>query len=107
MGNLLLLVQEAVGNALRHGRAKRVRVILAYDAEGLEVTIEDDGCGFDPAAVTGIREGHFGLAGMRERMSRLGGSLKIRSAPGQGAGIEIRIPRTDEIPEVPLPEERA
>ena len=107
MGNLLLLVQEAVGNALNHGKAEHVRVILNYDAEGLEVSIHDDGIGFDPAAIGGIREGHFGLAGMKERMSRLRGTIRIHSSLGDGARIDIRIPRSGDIGDDPLLEEQA
>lgn len=105
MGNLLLLVQEAVGNAFHHGQAARVEVILNYDAEGLEVGIQDDGCGFDPDSVAGISEGHFGLEGMRERMGRMRGSLRITSRPGEGARIDIRIPRSGEAGEGSLPVE--
>jgi len=107
MGNLLLLVQEAVGNALKHGKAERVRVILNYDAEGMDVSIHDDGIGFDPATVGGISEGHFGLAGMRERMSRLRGDIRIHSSLGQGARIDIRIPRSGDAGDDPLLEEQA
>ena len=102
MGNLLLLVQEAVGNALNHGKAAHVRVILNYDAEGLEVSIQDDGIGFDPAAVGGIGGGHFGLAGMRERISRLRGMIGIHSSPRNGARIDIRIPRSGDAGDDPL-----
>jgi len=107
MGNLLLLVQEAVGNALNHGKAAHVRVILNYDAEGLEVSIQDDGVGFDPAAVGGISEGHFGLAGMKERINRLRGDIRIQSSAGQGARIDIRIPRSGDTGDDTLLEEQA
>lgn len=93
MGNLLLLMQEAVGNAFRHGHARLVRVELQYDKEGLELRIEDDGEGFTPALALGTREGHFGLEGMRERMRRLRGSVEITSAPGRGACVRARISR--------------
>jgi signal transduction histidine kinase len=102
MGNLLLLVQEAVGNALNHGKAGHVRVMLNYDAEGVDVSIQDDGIGFDPAAVGGIGDGHFGLAGMRERISRLRGVIGIESSPGNGARISIRIPRSGDTGDDPL-----
>jgi signal transduction histidine kinase len=93
MGNLLLLMQEAVGNAFRHGHAAFVHVELNYEPEGLEMHIDDDGLGFDPASALGTREGHFGLQGMRERMRRLGGFMEIISVPGQGTRVRVHIPR--------------
>jgi signal transduction histidine kinase len=95
MGNLLLLMQEAVGNAFRHGHAGLVHVQLDYGADGLEVLIDDDGVGFEPDSALGTREGHFGLQGMRERMRRLGGTMEIVSAPGHGTRVRAYIPRAN------------
>jgi len=94
MGNLLLLVQEAIGNAFRHGQAAHVRVMLNYDTEGLELTVRDDGSGFDPATALAAADGHFGIDGMRERTGRMGGRFHLSSTPGEGTRIEVRIPRT-------------
>lgn len=93
MGNLLLLMQEAVSNSLRHGQATLVHVQLEYGAEGLEMRIDDDGIGFEPETALGTREGHFGLQGMRERMRRLGGAMDIVSATGHGTRVRAYIPR--------------
>lgn len=93
MGSLLMLMQEAAGNAFRHGHARHVRIALAYDAEGLEMRIDDDGAGFDPHTAPGTRGGHFGLESMRHRARWLGGSLEIASTPGSGAHVRIRLPR--------------
>lgn len=89
-GSLLLILQEAVGNAIRHGEAKRVSVLVAFDPCGIRLEIRDDGRGFDPAAAGG--SGHFGLAGMERRANELGGSLRIESAPGSGATLFFAIP---------------
>jgi signal transduction histidine kinase len=93
MGSLLMLMQEAAGNAFRHGGARRVRVLLAYAADALEMRVEDDGSGFDPLTAPGTRSGHFGLESMRHRTSWLGGGIGIASRPGSGASVCIRLPR--------------
>jgi signal transduction histidine kinase len=85
------LVQEALNNATRHGEAKRIRVDVAEDGELLRVRVADEGRGFDPDAVSG--EG-FGLIGMRERVTLAGGSLELRSAPGDGTTITAVLPAT-------------
>jgi signal transduction histidine kinase len=89
---LLLLAQEAVTNALKHGHPRQIELRLTFSPEALELAIEDDGGGFDPAASPGPDEGHFGLLGMRERLKRLGGTLSVQSAPGQTTSITARLP---------------
>jgi signal transduction histidine kinase len=93
MGSLLMLMQEAAGNAFRHGQARQVRITLAYDEAGLEMRIADDGAGFDPQSAPGTRGGHFGLESMRHRTRWLGGTIEIASTPGAGATVVIRLPR--------------
>ncbi len=93
MGSLLMLMQEAVGNALRHGRARSVAVRLDYRDDALAMAVADDGAGFEPHAAPGTAAGHFGLESMRHRMSWLGGGVEIASAPGAGATVTIRLPR--------------
>ncbi len=92
MGNLLLLMQEAVANAFHHGQATQVEVTLDYCSDFLELRIMDNGRGFDVATVPGTREGHFGLVGMKERMQRLGGTLHLYSTPGSGTCVTVRLP---------------
>ncbi len=82
------LVQESLSNIAKHARAERVRLRVC-EANGLiEVSIEDDGVGFDPET----SDRGFGLVGMRERVSMVGGEVEIRSSPGQGATIKARLP---------------
>lgn len=90
-GNLLLLAQESITNALKHAQATRIALHLAFVPGRVTLTIRDDGRGFDPARVDGPKAGHFGLQGMRERMKRLGGSLTIESAPGRGTAITASV----------------
>lgn len=95
VGNLILVIQEAVHNALHHGDPRTVRIVVGHDPAGPAVAIEirDDGCGFTPGAQRGPTQGHFGLEGMRERMQRIGGRLAVESAPGAGTVVRVSIPR--------------
>jgi signal transduction histidine kinase len=83
------VVQEALTNAMRHAGPERVKVIATCAARVVRVTVEDDGIGFDPAAV---RHRSLGLAGMRERMTMAGGLLSIDSGPGRGTRVVAEVP---------------
>ena len=83
------IVQEAAANAIRHGGAGRVDVTVVTRPDIVIATVEDDGCGFDPAAVAA---GRLGLAGMRERAGLFGGRLQIESTPGRGATVTVELP---------------
>jgi signal transduction histidine kinase len=87
-------VQEALTNVLKHAGARRVSVILQRAPGQVVAVIEDDGRGFDPAAVgngTG-GAGHLGLTGMRERLELVGGTLTVESTPGGGTTLIARVP---------------
>jgi signal transduction histidine kinase len=85
---LYRLVQEGLTNALKHAVAERVDVRMVEDDHVVEVTVRDDGRGFDPEQDT---EG-FGLVGMRERVALAGGTLEVRSSPGEGVTIRAVFP---------------
>ncbi|HUP02664.1 MAG TPA: histidine kinase, partial [Bryobacteraceae bacterium] len=76
------LVQEAVNNAVRHANARTVEVAVRKEREKVNVTVQDDGAGFDTRFFRGL-----GLLGMEERVRRLGGSLKIVSKAGRGTVV--------------------
>jgi signal transduction histidine kinase len=82
------IVQEALTNAAKHGKAKRAVVEVHEDGDDILVSVRDDGVGFDPADHT---DG-FGLIGMHERVQLLDGALQIDSASGRGTTIEARLP---------------
>lgn len=86
---LYRIAQEALANALRHAAAANLRLHLEVGAATAVVCVEDDGRGFDPAAVPA---GHFGLVGMRERARLLGGRLDLDTAPGRGARLRAEVP---------------
>jgi signal transduction histidine kinase len=81
------LVQEAVNNAVRHANARTVEVAVRRDCQRVNVTVQDDGAGFDTRFTRGL-----GLLGMEERVRRLGGRLKINSEPGRGTLIDAVLP---------------
>ncbi len=89
---LLRIAQEALGNAVRHGRARCVRLTLDYDREHVALRVADDGCGFVPSDER-PDSGHWGLTTMRERAQRIGGQLKIMSGLGEGTVVEAVVPR--------------
>jgi len=87
---LYRVVQEALTNAARHAHATRIRIAIDQEQDCLRCLIGDDGLGFE--VESGVGRGGLGLRGMRERLSALGGSLHIVSAPGHGAEIRIQLP---------------
>jgi signal transduction histidine kinase len=90
--NLLRIGQEAVGNAVRHAQAKTVTVSLDFGAREVRLEVKDDGRGFDAASYDGGKGGHFGLVGMRERAEQMGGNAEVRSEPGAGTEVTVRVP---------------
>jgi signal transduction histidine kinase len=88
--NLLRIAQEAVANAMKHGRAQQVNIELLYSTASVCLTIIDNGQGF--AAGQASPTGHFGLLDMRERAQSMGSRLEIESEPGHGVRIAVRVP---------------
>jgi two-component system nitrate/nitrite sensor histidine kinase NarX len=84
------IVREALINARRHAQAQHVRITVERNDGLAQFTIADDGCGFDPNEIDG--QHHLGLSIMRTRAQRCGGSLEVRSEPGQGTQIVARLP---------------
>jgi len=96
-GNLLLVAQEALHNAVHHAGARQIEVVATGDAVAgsIDLTVRDDGRGFTPGSQLGPDQGHFGLSGMRERIERLGGTLSIDSQPGSGTTVRAVVPTRD------------
>jgi signal transduction histidine kinase len=88
------IVQEAVYNAIQHSDASEIAVRLTQYPDKLRMTITDDGQGirdgWDPRSF--VAEGHFGLAGMRERAAMIGGTLEVHSAPEYGTAVILEVP---------------
>jgi signal transduction histidine kinase len=88
------IVQEALTNAVRHGQARNVHVLVQRGDSAILLVIEDDGVGF-PAErwrVLSVEGGHLGLLGIEERAALLGGSLRVESSPGSGTSLFVEIP---------------
>jgi PAS domain S-box-containing protein len=87
---LYRIAQEALNNAAKHSRARRVEVILERRPDCVLLILEDDGVGFAEADTASTRQG-YGLVGMQERAALVGASLEIESTPGKGTTILVRI----------------
>ena len=93
------IVQEAIGNALKHSGAEHVSVRLATPDHRVLLAVTDDGSGFDPTGPQAQR--HLGLVSMRERAEAIGGELRIESSPGAGTTVALEVdvggrdPRSD------------
>ena len=84
---LFFIAQEALNNALRHARATAITVCLEVNEDHLNLTIQDDGPGFDPAALSP----GMGLVTMQERAEAIGGQVQIISTPHQGTTIKVTV----------------
>ncbi len=96
---LFRICQEALSNVARHAQASHVLIEVRVEGPLLCIDVEDDGVGFDQAAVA-RREGrpHWGLLGIQERAGLLGGHARFDSTPGAGTRVEVRIPLSEEHP---------
>jgi PAS domain S-box-containing protein len=83
------IVQECLTNVCRHGKSGTAEIKLVQDGDQVRVEVQDWGVGFDPR---NVREGCFGLAGIRERARVLGGKATIESEPGQGIRVVLELP---------------
>jgi signal transduction histidine kinase len=84
--------REALVNAFRHSNANRIEVELEYGVKEFRMLVRDDGVGIDSYIVNQGREGHWGLSGMRERTTEIGGQLKVLSRVGAGTEVALSIP---------------
>lgn len=89
---LLPIVQEALTNVWKHAQASHVRIAIACEDDRVSVSVRDDGQGFDPLAHADGRGEHVGLWVMRERAQDVGGSVRLRSAPGCGTDVVAWVP---------------
>jgi signal transduction histidine kinase len=83
---------EAIRNARSHAQATRLGIQLIYGKKEFELRITDNGRGMDERMLSENKPGHFGLQGMRERASRIGGKLTIRSSSDSGTEVEFILP---------------
>jgi signal transduction histidine kinase len=86
---LYRVAQEAMHNTVKHANARRIDLTLASTTEGLVLEVRDDGAGFDSG---GAFPGHLGLHSMRERITGIGGTVELHTAPGKGTRIRVVAP---------------
>jgi PAS domain S-box-containing protein len=86
------VLQECIANVVRHASARSIRVRVSYQADGLKLSVSDDGSGFRLDPTFRAYGAHWGLLGMKERASELHGALAVRSAPGRGTTVVLRLP---------------
>ena len=89
---LLRIAKEAIRNALKHSRASKVHIQLAYGLREIQLRVHDNGRGFEPPSRFASTDGSFGLISMRRRAQLLGGRLVIDAQPGHGTRIAAVIP---------------
>lgn len=77
--NLLRIAQEAINNAVKHAQAERILINLRFDSNRVQLSVQDNGRGFDQQSKSGPADGHFGLTSMRERAEQIGGTFSICS----------------------------
>lgn len=90
--NVLLVAQEAIGNALRHAQATGIDVCIRCDDGLLTLTVADDGRGFEVGMQPGSLHGHFGIEGMLDRMQAVAGACVVASSPGGGTTVTATVP---------------
>jgi two-component system, NarL family, nitrate/nitrite sensor histidine kinase NarX len=85
--NLLRIAQESIANALRHAQPQTIRICLGYSDQALQLSICDDGCGFELRS----HQPGFGLLGMQQRAARMGATWQLSSQVGQGTTITVKL----------------
>ena len=86
---IINIVRELASNAVRHGHATDVRVAGSLEGETLRFSVQDNGCGFDPAKRPGVKDGHFGLQGIEDRIAGFEGTVDIASHPESGTKVVV------------------
>ena len=94
---LFRVLQQALGNVIRHAEATEVHIRFSFDAEEVHLEVSDNGKGFEVPAnwIDFVRQEHFGLAGSAERVTALGGVMNVESRPGKSTAVKVTIPWND------------
>lgn len=92
LDQIYLITREALLNALRHSRARKIEVEIAYSPRKLRITVRDNGIGIEPQLLHSGRKAHWGLTVMRERAANIGAHLRIRTRPNAGTELLLSLP---------------
>jgi len=90
--HLYRITQEAINNAVRHAQARQILINLKFEARLVQLSVRDDGQGFDYQSPQNGDGKHFGLVGMRERAEQISGTLKINSRKNEGTEVVVDVP---------------
>lgn len=90
--NILRIAQESLTNAVKHSGGKRITVLLDYRPDSIGLQVADNGRGFSTENCLGPADGHFGLLGIRERVTRLQGKFSLTNLGGEGTVVQVDIP---------------
>ena len=86
------VLRECIANVIKHANARSILARLSYNAQGITLSVSDDGAGFEPDPSFRSYGAHWGLLGMKERASELRGALAVRSSRGRGTTVVLRLP---------------
>ena len=86
------IVQESLNNVIAHAQAETVQIRITFSLISLQITIHDNGIGFDDKDALATVSDQMGLIGMKERTHSIGGQIEVRSSPGQGTQVTLNIP---------------
>jgi signal transduction histidine kinase len=89
---LLAVIKESITNIVKHAEATEIVITASPAQDAFQITIDDNGKGFDTAAISFSATGHYGLTGMKERMRRIDGLFQIESEPGHGTRVILTFP---------------
>jgi ligand-binding sensor domain-containing protein/signal transduction histidine kinase len=89
---VLMVAREAVSNAVHHAQPHEVQINVKFEADNVQMQVQDDGRGFDVAEILAMQDAHFGIIGMRERVEHVGGSFQISSSLGKGTQLFMEVP---------------
>ncbi len=87
---LYFTLREGILNAVRHSRASELHLTLTTTPQGCAARLRDNGVGFEPTS--GDNSSHYGLRGMKERIRKIGGNIRVDTSPGKGTDIRITVP---------------
>ncbi len=89
-GQLFRILQEAIHNSVKHSNASQLEIAFKNEGTGMRITTSDNGIGFEPT--TAQSDGHYGMKNMHTRALQIGAELNIRSTPGSGVSVSVRLP---------------
>jgi signal transduction histidine kinase len=97
---LFRITQEALTNVIKHSGADKVNISLRYNEQGVQLEVVDDGVGFDQLVLQSTSRPAWGVIGMQERVTLLGGTFDINSNPGKGTRVEVFIPYSSQTEDI-------